>query len=64
MSLKGNLTSLSFCLFRNNRITAEGAVYLSKGLSINTSLQVLKVGQKCVLIPLIVKQGLNRGNPI
>ena len=30
--------------FRNNRITAEGAVYLAKGLMVNTCLQVLKVG--------------------
>ena len=34
-----------FCMFRNNRITAEGAVYLAKGLMVNTSLQILKVGQ-------------------
>ena len=33
------------CMFRNNRITAEGAVYLAKGLMVNISLQILKVGQ-------------------
>ena len=29
--------------FRNNRLTPEGAVVIGKGLSLNESLQVLKV---------------------
>ena len=37
--------ALSSCFIfpRNNRITAEGAVHLSKGLMLNTALRVLKV---------------------
>ena len=43
-NIKENDFSVCLCIFRNNRITAEGAVYLAKGLMVNTCLQVLKVG--------------------
>ena len=50
---------MNICVSRNNRITAEGAVYLAKGLMVNTCLQVLKVRNKqksiiggSILLPL------------
>ena len=51
------MSNLSYCVwFRNNRITAEGAVYLSKGLSVNTSLQILKVSHRFLTFAIINKQ--------
>ena len=37
-------------VFRNNRLTAEGAVVIGKGLSLNESLQVLKVSYMPIYI--------------
>ena len=39
-----SVNNVLFILLRNNRITAEGAVHLSKGLMVNSTLRILKVG--------------------